>query len=162
MLLAERSFRRTVAGCRKNSSVVPGTFTRIALIVSSYLTAVDTVMCHKSRTSVSFMNWPSENSLMAKSIQIDFLVLFSEGISPESYSKEVFWVVFTTLLTKFSTLLHDANSNFWENSCYLTLRILNNFWLSTVPCCWQLFNFTNKFSHSGLPHLSSTIFGIEN
>jgi hypothetical protein len=40
------------------------------------------------------------------------------------------------------------------------LRILNNFWLSTVPCCWQLF--TNKFNHSGLPHLSSTIFGIEN
>jgi len=42
MLLADRSFRRTVAGCNKNSSVVPGTFTRMALMDLSYITAVDT------------------------------------------------------------------------------------------------------------------------
>lgn len=41
-LWAERSFRLTVAGCRRNSSSESGTFTLIALIDLSYVTAVDT------------------------------------------------------------------------------------------------------------------------
>lgn len=42
MLLSERSFRRTVAGCSRNSLVDPGAFTRSAFIALLYVTAVDT------------------------------------------------------------------------------------------------------------------------
>lgn len=41
-LWADLSFRLTVAGFRRNTSFESGNFTMIALIVASYVTAVDT------------------------------------------------------------------------------------------------------------------------
>lgn len=151
MLLADRSFRRTVAGCNKNSSVVPGTLTRIALMDLSYITAVDTAGDTRVSIQKNF-KWVGCHILFKSQN-------FYSRFGFISNKRRLF-----TLLAKLGTLLHHTNSDVWEDICNLALWVHNYFWITSISSCWelQIMSAKKKINNCFSPEWKSLCFKCHN